>query len=488
MTHKKGHRAVACAVFLAVFTACLLVTSAPAFANGPGGARAETGQCLSCHGRHGLTMSFMDGQDMPLYVDQTGYMSSVHGILACRTCHKGFSAKEHPARKYRNRKHYSARMSRQCRSCHSDRAISNVPVHASLLSKEKDGSPPLCQDCHGAHETKRLNNGNAYEPEVKYCLGCHSHDVQTMFGDGGEFSLQIDAGELRESVHGALNCSDCHFGFTQEEHPQRSFRNRRQFSLSLSELCKRCHYDKYARVSESIHYKLLSVGRKDAPNCTDCHGSHRIKKTPGDRLETARRCSACHQREYEIYKGSVHGSALIGQGNPDVPVCIDCHTSHDIVDPVSTAYHERIPAMCSRCHADRRIMDRYGLSTDVVKTYLSDFHGVTLSLYQGEEDRSLSPGRAIAECTDCHGTHDITGDFGSNDDAVRKNLVKRCRACHEDAGDDFPEAWLSHYRPSMAHAPLVFTVDIAYRVAMPLMVLGLLLQILLHIWRYFSSR
>jgi hypothetical protein len=433
-------------------------------------------------------MSFLDGQTVPAYVNNARYMSSVHGLLACSTCHEGFSSEEHPAKKYRNRKHYSARMSRQCRICHMDKSIRDVPVHANLLEKEKKGSPLLCQDCHGAHETTRLNNGNEYEPEEKYCLGCHGHDVRSTFGDGREFSLHIDVTGIRDSVHGELNCSDCHFGFTQEEHPQRSFRNGRQFSLALSELCKRCHFDKYARVSESIHYKLLSIGRRDAPNCTDCHGSHRITKTPGDRLEIARRCATCHERVYEIYKVSVHGSALIGQGNPDVPVCIDCHSSHDIEDPMSTEYHGRIPAMCSGCHADSKIMGKYGLSTDVVKTYLSDFHGMTLSLYQEEEGRSLSPDRSMAECTDCHGTHDITRDFGPNVAAVRKNLVKRCRTCHEEAGDDFPEAWLSHYRPSLTHAPLVFIVDMAYSVAMPLMVMGLLLQVLLHIWRYFSSR
>jgi len=241
-------------------------------------------------------------------------------------------------------------------------------------------------------------------------------------------------------------------------------------------------------VSESIHYKFLSTGRLDVPNCTDCHGSHGINRATGNKLANARKCAACHKSIYVTYKKSVHGSALIGQGNSDVPVCIDCHTSHDIKDPLSAIYHESIPAMCSGCHADKTIMDKYGLSTDVVKTYLSDFHGVTLSFYRNDDGQRHSPDRDIAECTDCHGTHDITGDFGPNAEAVKRNLMERCRACHEEAGEDFPDAWLSHYRPSMEHAPLVFIVEVAYRVLMPLMVIGLLLQVLLHIWRYFSSR
>jgi hypothetical protein len=483
----QGHRAVAGAIFMAVL-AIIALAPAPALATGPGGARAEVDHCLSCHGRHGMTMTFLDGQTVPAFVNQAGYRSSVHGLLACGTCHDGFTFQEHPKKKYRTRQHYSTRMSRKCRSCHADKSIFNVPVHADLMEKEKGGSPPLCQDCHGAHDTRKLNKGRAYEPEEKYCLGCHGHDIKTTFINGKEFRLHIDSGDLRGSVHSELNCSDCHFGFTEEEHPQRSFKNSRQFSLALSEMCKRCHFDKYARIFESIHYKLLSTGRRDAPNCTDCHGAHGIKKTSGDKLESARRCAACHESKYETYKESVHGSALIGQGNPDVPVCIDCHTSHDIVDPMSAAYHDRIPSMCSGCHADGKVMGKYGLSTDVVKTYLSDFHGVTLSFYRQQDDERYAPNRAMAECTDCHGTHDITGNFGSNAKTVKRNLVRRCRTCHEDAGENFPDAWLSHYRPSMAHAPLVFIVDAVYKVALPLIVIGLLVQVLLHLWRYFSSR
>jgi len=487
MKRLPAYKTSALAVMLAV-SAIMLLAPGPVLATGPGGARAETEHCLSCHGNKGIDKSFLDGQSVPAYVRQADYMSSIHGILACSTCHEGFSVEAHPQKTYRTRQLYSAKMSRSCRKCHSDRSILKVPVHESLIRKEREGKELLCQDCHGAHDIRRTRSDRAFVPEEQYCLGCHGQDISTTFANGDSFMLHMNAEEVRESAHRELNCSDCHFGFSQEEHPQRSFKNGRYFSLALSELCKRCHFDKYARTSESIHYKLLSSGRKDVPNCTDCHGSHSIGKASGNKLETARKCAACHRRVYGIYINSSHGSALIGEGNPDVPVCIDCHSAHDIVDPTSTEFHERIPSMCSRCHADRSIMQKYGLSTEVVKSYLTDFHGVTLSLYRSEDGRELAPGRPIAECTDCHGTHDITGDFGPNAEAVKRNLVRRCRTCHEDAGDDFPDAWLSHYTPSLAHAPLVFIVDATYRVLMPLMVLGLMLQILLHIWRYFSSR
>lgn len=478
------HRASIIAALM--FMAVSAMTAAPAEVMASGGSEAEARHCLNCHDREGAAKKFLDGDEVRVHVDGGRYFSSVHGLLSCSTCHEGFSIDVHPRKNYRSRKQYSIRLSRQCRNCHADESIARVAIHKGLLENEKRGNAPLCQDCHGAHDTVASSHGTSFASEEHYCMGCHGHDIESRFSQSETFELKVDVEELKGSVHSRLVCSDCHFGFTEEEHPQRSFRNARQFSLALSDICKRCHFDKYARVSESIHYKMLEGGRTDAPNCTDCHGSHGVIKAAGDKLMSAQRCAGCHERTYGIYVNSVHGAALVGTGNQDVPVCIDCHTSHDISDPLSTDFHERIPAMCSKCHADTSVMDKYGLSTDVVKTYLSDFHGITLSLYKGQN--KTGPGRMIAECTDCHGTHDITGNFGSDAQRVKANLLKRCQACHDDAGEDFPDAWLSHYRPSLSHAPLVFVVDAAYKVLMPLMLVGLLLQVVLHIWRYFSSR
>ena len=71
---------------------------------------------------------------------------------------------------------------------------------------------------------------------------------------------------------------------------------------------------------------------------------------------------------------------------------------------------------------------------------------------------------------------------------MRANLVQKCRNCHPSAGDDFPDAWLSHYEPSLAHAPLVWGVNLGYKILIPFMIGGLMLQILLHLWRVVVNR
>ena len=72
--------------------------------------------------------------------------------------------------------------------------------------------------------------------------------------------------------------------------------------------------------------------------------------------------------------------------------------------------------------------------------------------------------------------------------AVKTKLVKRCQKCHAGATDEFPDTWLSHYEPSLASAPMVFGINLMYLVFIPFMMIGLLLQILLHIWRYIVNR
>ncbi len=181
------------------------------------------------------------------------------------------------------------------------------------------------------------------------------------------------------------------------------------------------------------------------------------------------------------------GKALF-DGNKDVPICTDCHSSHDIKNPSLSVFHDSIPEMCGKCHSNAAIMGKYGLSTDVVKSYLSDFHGMTLGLHRKEAQKDYRPDPPIAVCTDCHGTHEIAAVLGADIQGVKDKLLKRCQKCHSNATANFPDAWLSHYKPSLRVAPLVFIVEQFYKVLLPLMVVGVLFQIVLHIWRYLANR
>ncbi len=324
--------------------------------------------------------------------------------------------------------------------------------------------------------------------EEQYCLKCHEKEFTVKFNSGEALALNVEMSALQASVHNKLSCSDCHFGFSHSQHPQRNFRSRRDFSIASSETCRRCHFDKYTKSMEGIHYAALNRGNLDAPVCTDCHGSHSVARFKKDRSLIAQRCGACHSMTFDIYAKSVHGKALFDEHNQDVPVCIDCHTAHTIENPLSLDYREKIPDICSKCHGNKALMDNYGLSADVVKTYLSDFHGITLSFYRKQRETSRPPSKLIAVCTDCHGTHNIISTRSADPAVVKANLVKRCQVCHKDAAKNFPDTWISHYEPTLASAPLVFIVSLLYKIFTPILAVGIILQIFLHIWRYAVNR
>ncbi len=448
----------------------------------------EKRQCLKCHGERGAVKKFPDGDFISTYVDARALDMSAHRSLRCTACHEEFSDQRHPERAFRNKLQYSIKESHRCRDCHADVTIKSPAMHEVMSKKEKAGEALVCTNCHSAHAVMPVTRGNVSTSEENYCLRCHAYENQMVFKNGDFVSIRVYLAELRDSPHRNVTCSDCHFGFSSEDHPHRRFRSEREYRISSSESCRRCHFDKYSKVSESIHYTLLSAGRLEAPTCVDCHGGHAVLSPGRSRLSVVQKCKTCHAKVYEVYERSVHGSALLKENNGDVPICIDCHSSHSIKDPSLSDFHDYIPDMCSKCHSNAALMSKYGLSADVVKTYLSDFHGVTLGLYRKETQKRDRLDRPMAVCTDCHGVHGIASVSGAGIQEVKRNLQKRCKTCHINATENFPDAWLSHYKPSLKVAPMVFIVEQFYKIMMPLMVAGLLFQVFLHIWRYLVSR
>ncbi|RJP20599.1 MAG: hypothetical protein C4529_09010 [Deltaproteobacteria bacterium] len=452
---------------------------------------SQAKKCLKCHAKEGIRAAYPDGETVSARVSPPAFRTSVHGILDCTGCHPACRAVDPSRRPVPSRSRLREQASSACRSCHSAGQLRAKPIHENLLAREGEGGVPVCSDCHEAHTMTAVSGGKVYSGEKQYCMSCHRYDMEMMCRNKEKIPLKVSLSDLESFAHDKLRCSDCHYGFSQEEHPKRNFRSRRDYTVASSESCRRCHFDKYTKTLDSVHYAILSQGNLHAPVCNDCHGSHAIARVSHGikgRVLTTQKCRKCHDGVYEIYAKSVHGKALLSEHNQDVPICIDCHTAHDIQNPLTLEYHERIPQMCGNCHANPAIVSKYGLSTDVLKTYLADFHGVTLGFYKKQREKLYKPARPIAVCTDCHGTHSIAGTESSNPPTVKANLVKRCQKCHHDANEKFPNAWLFHYKPSPTRFPLVFMVNTAYWVFLPVMVVGLVLQILLHIWRYAVNR
>lgn len=322
---------------------------------------------------------------------------------------------------------------------------------------------------------------------VAYCLTCHEDkDLSLKLKDGSSMSLYVDPREFVRSVHGTqLICTDCHAKYDQNHPSGVTFPSKRAYVTGAYETCKKCHFDTYTRTLESVHYELLKGGLDAAPVCTDCHGAHNIQNPHAKRAMVSRSCATCHVAVYQKYSHSVHGKALVEEDNQDVPACASCHTHHQIQQPGTTRFRLNSPDICIRCHGDQRLMSKYGISTTVAQTYLSDFHGVTASLTRGAPEARQ---QVVVTCVDCHGAHDIASPKLKGKDAMKTAVAATCAKCHKGASPAFPAAWLSHYEPSLRHAPLVFLVDLAYRIFIPFVVIGLVLHLLLQVYRMSAGR
>ncbi len=331
------------------------------------------------------------------------------------------------------------------------------------------------------------SSGQPKNEGVDTCLACHGEaTLSVTLADGESQSLFVDRAVFAQSVHGGkLGCTDCHTDISEIPHAPKSFPTRRAFTIAYYEACKRCHFANYSKTLDSVHYAAIARGDKTAPVCVDCHGAHNITAPGQPRSRISSTCAGCHRGVFATYAKSVHGRALIEERNADVPTCTDCHHAHDIGGPHEPGWRLRTPELCANCHTQPAKMARYKLSTDVMRTYLADFHGMTASL---QRKGTTEGARLTALCIDCHGVHDITRTDAQNSGVMRANLLKTCRKCHPDATANFSSAWLSHYEPSLRRAPLVYSVRIAYMILIPFMIGGLVLQILLHLWRVVVNR
>ena len=320
------------------------------------------------------------------------------------------------------------------------------------------------------------------------CLACHdTPGFRTELTSGDPLYLTVNSIIYGASTHGRLGyaCVQCHENITGFPHEPISAETRRDFSLELYTSCEKCHADQYDSTLDSVHQKALAAGNTEAAICTDCHGFHNIGPPDMPRSKIPKTCQQCHSEIYNSYQESVHGSALIGEGNPDVPSCIDCHGVHNIEGPTDSQFHLFSPQICAECHADEARMERYGVSTNVFDSYVSDFHGTTVTLFE-----ATTPDQETNKpvCIDCHGVHDMKKVDDPESKVIKENLLSTCQKCHPDATADFPSSWLGHYVPSAQNNSLVYFVDLFYKIFIPAVLIPMTLYVIFDFRRRIINR
>jgi len=440
--------------------------------------------------------------------------------LTCQGCHQSgndYSIPHAPVTAADLREFQIGR-SEICQRCH-------VAPHLTSHAGPESDNPVVCTDCHGAHDvltaaaweagegttacvdchmavdvestnpaqlTQLIQNG-LFTPKMDndYCLACHERANQFMlFKNGDRLSINISGAALAESVHGEDNswqplaCTDCHTKARPYPHQKVSAASERAYHLEKYDRCARCHERQYERAMDSVHEVAIEAGQEEAAVCTDCHGAHDTPVPDEPRERISHTCQQCHSAAFDEYAASVHGDALLNDSNPDVPTCIECHGVHDIDDPTTALARLRSPQLCANCHADEELMGQYEISTRVFDTYVADFHGTTVTLFE-HQDPNAETNKAV--CYDCHGVHDIKAP-DDPDAGIRANLTAVCQQCHPDASDNFAASWTSHFEPSLDKNPLIYVVNLFYQIVIPVTVAFLGFLVLTDIYRRIRIR
>jgi len=123
--------------------------------------------CLDCHGIQDLTAVDRAGRVVSLFVDEAGFVSSVHGAVSCVGCHRGLS-REHPEDNVRPEPV-------NCAVCHEHEFDTfNASVHGP--ARRQGVAAAGCHDCHGDHGILPSSDPkSSIHPDhrVETCGKCH---------------------------------------------------------------------------------------------------------------------------------------------------------------------------------------------------------------------------------------------------------------------------------------------------------------------------
>jgi formate dehydrogenase gamma subunit len=256
------------------------------------------------------------------------------------------------------------------------------------------------------------------------CLDCHGDNTLFKTNSAGRvISLFVDAAKLKASIHKTNTCISCHADVTAK-HPDDN--------ITLKPVnCARCHAQQSETYNTSVHGLALKAGNSGAANCQDCHDSHEIisDNSPTSPIYFSRQaetCGACHEKEVEDWRRSVHGQA-VAAGNRDAPTCTDCHSEHKIQSLKNVSAITISEQVCSRCHASERLNTKYNLPGDRVTTFFQSYHG--LAAQYGST--------VAANCASCHGYHKILPSSDPDSTISQQHLVETCGKCHPGANEKF---------------------------------------------------
>ncbi|MFH1728604.1 MAG: hypothetical protein ABIA04_09320 [Pseudomonadota bacterium] len=266
---------------------------------------------------------------------------------------------------------------------------------------------------------------------------CHRYPALGRYNDKGDIDIYyVDDQNFEKSVHGILNCTDCHKDITKIPHV-----NAKKVDCSTKCHLKEpstqkefSHINMHNKFESSVHSKMrngnLKANYEDLPSCKYCHNNRKLQGM----IDT------------KNYRDEAFSQEILTR-------CKGCHTKQGWADRFLKHLSDRtlrkrsqseIVFLCASCHEDQEKMSRHGLES--VATFKDTFHW-TLVKYNVQN---------APDCMSCHiprgySTHDIK--FKNNDISPinKNNIVNTCsnqggmQTCHPDATEYFAKGRVHAY-------------------------------------------
>lgn len=216
--------------------------------------------CLICHGHRGMCYVDKENNFRLLYISESVYYNSPHGLFNCRSCHTDI--KEIP--------HKAAEKVNCLMECHLEGKFKEGVFSHAPIEKILSSSVHSPVDENGKQKP--------YAEDYPTCKTCHQDPLYRPLS----FFKKVRPGVSEKIMSRCLTCHDDKM-FVRKFYSH--FTSRMQKSRSGAEiiaLCSRCHEDAgflkrhdqpnvvYA-YWETYHGKAVRFGDDAAPDCLDCH-------------------------------------------------------------------------------------------------------------------------------------------------------------------------------------------------------------------------
>lgn len=257
------------------------------------------------------------------------------------------------------------------------------------------------------------------------CMDCHEAEFKSRKKGQPKEWVGVRPEQYAASVHGQLNCVDCHTGITEATHEPKLPKVQ----------CATCHEKTAATHAFHPRLSLESVPEGKDTSCVACHGTHETVGAKHAEFafrpdNQAQSCGQCHEAAAKDYLASAH-AFKDAQGVRAVPDCLSCHREPIAGQHAQPGIAELKLAqnkLCESCHVEKpELAGKPAMGAKFVSSFEQSVHGAALREGKAE----------AASCVDCHGAHQMNRAAVAGAHVNREQISDTCAKCHEKEASEY---------------------------------------------------